>query len=44
MDSGGRQGVEVGGEVMGTLHGDFGIIPHSPSAFLAKIDPDSFLK
>ena len=41
---GGMQGVGVGGEVMGTLHGDLEIIPDSPSAFLAEIDPDSFLK
>ncbi len=41
---GGRQGVGVEGAIMGTLHGDFETIPHSPSAFIAKIDPDSFLK
>ena len=41
---GGRQGVGVGGAIMGTLDSDFETIPHSPSAFLAEIDPDSFLK
>ena len=33
-----------GGEVMGTIQGDHGPIPHSPSAFLAEIDPDSVFK
>ena len=32
------------GAIMGTLHCDFETIPNSPSAFLAKNDPDSFLK
>ena len=32
------------GEVMGTIQGDHGPIPHCSSAFLAEIDPDSFLK
>ena len=41
---GGKQGVGVGGEIMGILHGDFETIPHCPSSFLAEIDPDSFLK
>ena len=44
MELDGRQGVGVGGPIMGTLHGEFETIPHSPSAFLAEIDPDSFLK
>ena len=34
----------VGGEVMGTIQGDHGPIPHCTSAFLADIDPASFLK
>ena len=44
MELGGRQGMGVGGEVMGTIQGDHGTIPHSPISFLAEIDPDSFLK
>ena len=32
------------GEVMGTIQGDHGPIPHSPWAFWAEIDPDSFMK
>ena len=44
VELGGRQEVGVGGAIMGTLHCDFETIPHSPSAFLAEIDPDSFLK
>ena len=34
----------VGGAIMGTLHGDFETIPHSPSALIAEIDPDVCLK
>ena len=29
---------------MGTIQGDHGPIPHCPCAFLAEIEPDSFLK
>ena len=44
VELGGRRGGGGGGAIMGTLHGDFETIPHSPSAFIAEIHPDSFLK
>ena len=38
VELGGSHVVGVGGEVMGTLHGDSGIIPHSPNAVKADAD------
>ena len=44
VELGGSQGVGVGGEVGGTINVEPGPIPHSPRAFKADIQLDSFLK
>ena len=48
VELGGSQGVEVGaevrGEVGGTIDVEPGPISHSPKAFLAEIQLDSFSK